>query len=67
MPSSFPSAVRMMGRKEFLNDSENGLAEFLVSRRATVSFDVDAELVGSALNKGVFEHETDSLYMGHDC
>ena len=56
-----------IGRKELLNDGEDGLSELLVSRRATVPLDVDAELIGSALNEGVFEHETDSISQPKVC
>ena len=53
--------------KELLDDGEDGLSEFLVSRRATITFNVDAELVGSALNEGVFEHEADGVSQPEVC
>ena len=37
-------------RKELLDDGEDGLSEFLVSRRTPVTFDVDVESRGQILS-----------------
>ena len=54
-------------REELLDDGEDGLSEFLVAGRSAITFGIDAELVGSALYEGVFEHETDSVSQPEIC
>lgn len=49
-----------VGSEEGLNDTEDGVLQFLVVGRGTMTLVVDVKLVGTALLDGVIVHETNS-------